>query len=105
MPLMITENGYSANEEVVDGKVHDQERIEYLSEMVSNMSQAIEDGVELFSYNPWSFIDILSSSQGMDKRYGLVYVDRSNHDLKELKRIKKDSYYWYQNCIHNNGEA
>lgn len=105
LPLMITENGYSAKEEVKDGHVHDDERIEYLSDMITNMSLAIEDGVELFSYNPWSFIDILSSSQGMDKRYGLVFVDRTNHDSKNLQRIKKDSFYWYQQCIQNNGNA
>lgn len=67
------------------------------------MSLAIDDGVELFSFNPWSFIDLLSSSQGMDKRYGMVYVDRTNDDLKELKRIKKDSFYYYKDVISKNG--
>lgn len=104
MPIMITENGYSDTEQLENGYIHDQERIEYLTEMVENMSLAIEDGVELFAYNPWSFIDVLSSSQGMDKRYGFVYIDRTNDDLKELKRIKKDSFYWYQSCIKQNGK-
>lgn len=105
LPIMITENGYSAKEELVDGQVHDSERIEYLDEMVKNMGLAINDGVELFSYNPWSFMDILSSSQGMDKRYGLIYIDRTNDDLKELRRVKKDSFYWYQQCIQKNANA
>lgn len=105
LPIMITENGWSANETLgEDGCVHDQMRIEYFKEMVEAMSLAIDDGVELFSFNPWSFIDILSASQGMDKRYGMVFVDRSNNDLKELKRYKKDSFYWYQNVIKHNGE-
>ena len=105
LPIMITENGWSANETLgEDGCVHDQMRIEYFKEMVEAMSLAIDDGVELFSFNPWSFIDILSASQGMDKRYGMVFVDRSNDDLKELKRYKKDSFYWYQNVIKHNGE-
>lgn len=103
MPLMITENGFSLKEKVIDGEVHDNERIEYLKEMVKNMELAIADGVELFSYNPWSFTDILSSSQGMNKRYGLVFVDRTENDLRELKRIKKDSFYWYKDCINDNG--
>ena len=38
-------------------------------------------------------MDLLSSHQGFKKRYGLVYVDRTDDDLKELKRIKKDSFY------------
>ncbi|MBP3870600.1 MAG: glycoside hydrolase family 1 protein [Faecalicoccus sp.] len=105
MPLLITENGWSANEALgEDGKIHDDYRIHYLSEMVKNMSDAIDDGVELFGYTPWSFFDVLSASQGMDKRYGMVFVDRTNDDLKEMKRIPKDSYYWYKNCIEKNGD-
>ena len=100
LPIMITENGWSARETLTeDGRVHDQERIHYFEEMVKAMSDAIDDGVELFSFNPWSFIDLLSSSQGMDKRYGMVFVDRTNDDLKELKRYKKDSFYYYQQVI------
>ena len=104
LPVMITENGWSANEKLgTDGKIHDDLRIAYFKEMVEQMSLAIDDGVELFSFNPWSFIDLLSSSQGMDKRYGMVYVDRTNDDLKELKRIKKDSFYYYKDVISKNG--
>lgn len=104
LPVMITENGWSANEKLgTDGKIHDDMRIAYFKEMVEQMSLAIDDGVELFSFNPWSFIDLLSSSQGMDKRYGMVYVDRTNDDLKELKRIKKDSFYYYKDVISKNG--
>ena len=105
LPIMITENGWSARETLTDDfKVHDDMRIAYFKEMVEQMSLAIDDGVELFSFNPWSFIDVLSSSQGMDKRYGMVYVDRTNDDLKELKRYKKDSFYFYQDVIRKNGD-
>ncbi len=103
LPLMITENGVSLSETLEDGCVHDAERIEYLKEMVNNMELAVEDGVELLGYNPWSFIDLNSSSQGVNKRYGLVYVDRTNEDARELKRYRKDSFYWYQECIRRNG--
>ena len=103
LPIIITENGWSANETVgEDGCIHDQERIHYLEENIQGMSDAINDGVELIGYTPWSFIDLLSASQGMDKRYGLVFVDRTNDDLKELKRIPKDSFYYYQKIIKEN---
>lgn len=49
-------------------------------------------------------MDILSSHQGFKKRYGFIYIDRDDHDVKELKRINKDSYYWYQKVIASNGE-
>lgn len=64
---------------------------------------AIQDGVELFGYCPWSVMDILSSHQGFKKRYGFIYVNRADHDLKDLRRIPKDSFYWYQNVIQNHG--
>ena len=104
VPVMITECGWSQKEQLEDGKVHDELRIKYLKEHIYQMYLAIEDGVNVIAFNPWSFIDILSSSDGMEKRYGLVYVDRDDFDEKSMKRYKKDSYYWYKNVIATNGE-
>ena len=39
------------------------------------------------------------------KRQGLIYVDRTDDDVKELKRYPKDSYYWYQKVIATNGAS
>ncbi len=50
-------------------------------------------------------IDILSSHAQMKKRYGFVYVNRDNDDLKDMKRIKKKSFEWYKNVISSNGEV
>lgn len=41
----------------------------------------------------------------MKKRYGFVYVNRDNDDLKDMKRIKKKSFEWYKNVISSNGEV
>ncbi|CAI3546672.1 hypothetical protein CNEO3_230056 [Clostridium neonatale] len=41
----------------------------------------------------------------MEKRYGLVYVDRDDFDEKSMKRYKKDSYYYYQDVIKTNGST
>lgn len=68
------------------------------------IADAIEDGVEMMGYSPWSIVDLLSSHQGFRKRYGLVYIYREDMDLKDLRRIKKDSFYWYKEVIASNGE-
>ena len=102
-PLMITENGIGAFDELENGTVHDNYRIDYIKEHLKAIKNAIDFGVEVISYNPWSFIDVLSTSNGYKKRYGFVYIDRTDQDLKELNRIKKDSYYWYQKVISTNG--
>lgn len=50
-------------------------------------------------------MDLLSSHQGFRKRYGFIYVNRTDSDLKDLARIRKDSFYWYQKVIKTNGEC
>lgn len=104
LPLMITENGMGTADEIAeDGKIHDTYRIEYLKSHIQEMRRAVTDGVPVIAYNTWTFIDVVSSSNGFTKRYGLVYVDRDELNEKELKRIRKDSYYYYQNVIKQNG--
>lgn len=103
LPIMITENGFGYKDVLEDGKINDDYRIDYLKSHIEQIRLAINDGVNVFSYNLWSFIDVLSSSDGINKRYGLVYIDREDFDEKELKRIPKKSFYWYGELIKNNG--
>jgi len=104
LPLMITENGIGTHDELTgDGHVHDTYRIEYLRGHLSEMKKAIAEGVEVISYNCWTFIDVVSSGNGFDKRYGLIYIDRTEQDPKALRRIRKDSFYFYQGVISANG--
>lgn len=104
LPVIITENGLGQEDVLTaDGKVHDDYRIEYLNAHIKQVGLAIEDGVEFLGYSPWSAIDLISTHEGFRKRYGFVYVNRDDFDLKDLKRYKKDSFYWYQNVIKQNG--
>lgn len=104
-PIMVTENGLGAIDEVVDGKIHDDYRIAYLRDHVKAMSDAINDGVDLIAYTMWGCIDLISMSTGeMKKRYGFIYVDLDNKGQGSNKRLKKDSFYWYKDVIRTNGE-
>lgn len=103
-PLMITENGLGAYDTLTDdSKVHDDYRIDYLSRHIAAMKRAIDAGVEMIAYCPWSAVDLLSTSNGVKKRYGFIYVDRTDDDPKQCARLRKDSFYWYQNVIRTNG--
>jgi 6-phospho-beta-glucosidase len=103
-PLMITENGLGAYDTLTeDGKVHDDYRINYLRKHIEGVKKAIDYGVEVIAYTPWSALDLLSTSNGYKKRYGLIYVNRTDEDPKECKRIRKDSFYWYKKVIKSNG--
>ena len=39
----------------------------------------------------------------MSKRYGFIYVDQDDEGNGTLKRLKKESFGWYQKVIASNG--
>ena len=105
LPLIVTENGLGAYDKLTeDGKIHDPYRIEYLRKHIEQIQLAISDGVEVMGYCPWSAIDLISTHEGMVKRYGFIYVNRDEFDLKDLARYRKDSFFWYKKVIETNGE-
>ena len=104
LPILITENGIGARDALEDdGTVHDAYRVDYLRRHFEQARLAFSDGVDLIGYCPWAFMDLVSTHQGYQKRYGFVYIDREEKDLKTLRRVKKDSFAWYQNVIAPNG--
>lgn len=105
LPLMISENGFGAVDKIVDGTVHDPDRISYLRQHIAALIAAVEeDGVDCFAYLVWSPIDMISAGTSeMKKRYGFVYVDFDDTGAGSGARIKKDSFAWYQKVIASNG--
>ena len=106
-PLFIVENGLGAVDKVEeDGTIHDPYRISYMREHIKAMLAAVnEDGIPLMGYTCWGCIDLVSASTGeMKKRYGMIYVDKQDDGTGDLKRIRKDSFYWYKKVIETGGE-
>lgn len=104
LPIIITENGIGAPDELTeDGAVHDDYRIDFIQAHLEQIQWALSDGVEVFGYCPWAAMDVVSTHQGYAKRYGFIYVNRGEFDLKDMSRVKKDSFYWYQRVISTNG--
>ncbi len=107
LPLFIVENGFGAIDTVEENEeIHDDYRIDYLAKHIEEMKQAVNyDGVELMGYTPWGIIDLVSFTTGeMKKRYGMIYVDRDNEGNGTMKRLRKDSYFWYKDVINSCGE-
>ncbi|WP_373236832.1 6-phospho-beta-glucosidase [Hungatella hathewayi] len=107
-PLFIVENGLGAIDMMTeDEKVHDEYRISYLRDHINAMKDAMnKDGVDIIGYTSWGCIDLVSASNGMmQKRYGFIYVDINDDGSGTGKRIKKDSFYWYQKVIGSNGSV
>ena len=105
LPVMIVENGLGAKDVLTeDGRIHDSYRADYLRRHIEQMREAVADGVDLMGYTPWGWIDVVSASTGeMAKRYGFVYVSKYDDSTGDLKRIRKDSFYWYKKVIATNG--
>lgn len=105
IPLFVCENGLGAKDEVVNEKIHDDYRVNYMKEHILAMKKAIQNGVDLFGYTMWGPIDIVSNGTGqMSKRYGIIYVDIDDYGKGTGKRIKKDSFDWYKKVIASNGK-
>lgn len=104
LPIIISENGLGEPEKLEDdGTVDDSPRIDYLREHIKQLQLALTDGVDVFGYCPWAALDLVSTHQGYRKRYGFIYVNREETDLKDMKRIPKKSFYWYRELIRSNG--
>ena len=100
LPLMITENGMAGHDWVaLDGKVHDPDRIDYLTRYLRSCKRAVEEGLPLIGYMHWSIMDNFEWARGYDQRFGLIHVDYGTQ-----KRTLKDSAYWYATVIAENGE-
>lgn len=102
LPMIVTENGLAYSDILKDGKVDDPYRIDYLDQHIQQVERLVEEGYPVIGYSLWSFLDLVSSHQGFKKRYGLVYVDRTDTEVKECARIPKSSFYWYQDKIKKN---
>ncbi|MBZ4645305.1 MAG: beta-galactosidase [Clostridia bacterium] len=97
--IMVTENGAAFNDIVNrEGKVEDDNRLDFLYKHFIQAYRAIQDGVNLTGYYVWSFMDNFEWAEGYAKRFGITYVD-----YKTQKRIIKKSGHWYKEVIKNNG--
>ena len=85
--------------EMLDGKVHDPQRIDFMIRHLRGLRRAADEGVEILGYQYWSIMDNFEWSFGYSRRFGLLYVDYPTG-----KRILKDSAYFYKEVIATNGE-
>ncbi len=103
LPIMVVENGFGMRDILENETVIDDTRIDYMKDHLEQIALAINEGVDCRGYLMWGPIDILSSQGEMSKRYGTIYVNRDDKDLKDMKRYKKKSFYWYKKVIETNG--
>lgn len=94
--LYITENGAAMPDQLVDGKIHDADRIAYFQSHLLAVDKALEAGVNIKGYFAWSLLDNFEWALGYSKRFGLIYVDYPTQ-----RRIWKDSAYAFQSMLES----
>jgi beta-glucosidase len=94
-PMVITENGAALADTVADdGSINDAMRVQYLTDHIQAMADAVGEGVDVRGYFVWSLMDNFEWAFGYSKRFGLIHVD-----YQTLQRRWKDSARWYRDLL------
>lgn len=96
-PIYIAENGAAYEDELIDGQVDDQERLEYFQSHLEACLRFTEEGGNLAGYYAWSFMDNFEWAFGYARRFGIVYVDYETQE-----RIVKKSGHWFKSIVESN---
>lgn len=99
----ISENGMGVEGEErfrdENGMIQDEYRIEFISEHLTWIHKAMEEGSNVLGYHMWTFMDNWSWSNAYKNRYGFVSVNLD----KDAERTIKKSGYWIKEVAQNNG--
>ncbi len=98
--IIISENGAAFKDIFSNKSINDVERIDYLSENISEMLKSKKYSEKLIGYFVWSLLDNFEWAEGFRPRFGLVHVD-----FKTQKRTLKSSALWYKNFIQSYQEV
>jgi len=82
LPVVVTESGIATE--------NDEERITYLSEVISGVGRCLDDGIDVSGYFVWSLLDNFEWADGYRPKLGLVAVDRQT-----FARRPKPSARWF----------
>jgi beta-glucosidase len=93
-PLYVKENGGAFKDDVVDGLVHDRDRVAYIAAHIAAVGDAMAQGVNMAGYMVWSLLDNFEWASGYEKRFGIVHVDYATQ-----RRTMKDSARWYRDFL------
>ncbi len=99
-PLYVTENGGAFKDALVDGRIHDRQRIDYIARHIAAVGEAMRQGVRMQGYMVWSLLDNFEWASGYEKRFGIVHVDYATQ-----RRTLKDSALWYRDFLQQQKAA
>ncbi|KAL0720531.1 hypothetical protein Bca4012_035130 [Brassica carinata] len=96
--IYITENGRDESntpEKFPKNPLNDNDRIDYYTQHLEMLKDAISIGAQVKGFFVWSLLDNFEWSTGYTVRFGLVYVDFNDG----CKRTWKKSAYWFKKFL------
>lgn len=97
-PIYITETGYADYDNgttPLERALNDSKRVEYHSDHLSSLLEAIREGADVRGYLVWSFLDNFEWTSGYNYRFGLYYV----HYEDNLRRYPRASAHWFKHIL------
>jgi beta-glucosidase len=95
--ILVTENGAAFPDTVLNGKVYDLRRKDYLESHMRQLLKAKNEGARVNGYFVWSLTDNFEWAEGYHTRFGLIYVD-----FETQERIVKHSGEWFAEFLQPN---
>lgn len=90
-PILVTENGIGTQSE--------QKKIRYFREHISQLRRAMNDGVDVIGYFPWTLIDNYEWAEGYGANFGLTHVNPRTMEL-----LIEPSGDWFSKFVEANPE-
>ena len=87
--IFITENGIATD--------NDNERIEFVSDVLSDVHEYLSKNGKVMGYLYWSILDNFEWDLGYKMNFGLIEIDKDN-----FSRKPHESAYWYGNISKTN---
>ncbi|MHA7944463.1 glycoside hydrolase family 1 protein [Formosa sp. 3Alg 14/1] len=92
--IYITESGVCFEDELIEGKVNDKNRINYFKKTFKYTLKAIENNIPVKGYFIWTLVDNFEWAEGTKPRFGIIYTD-----FKTQKRTVKKSGLWLKRFL------
>jgi beta-glucosidase len=95
--IIVSEGGAAFRDEVVNGSIDDQDRVEYYQQYLLGALRAKKEGVNIKGYFAWTLTDNFEWAEGYKTRFGLIHVD-----FETQLRTIKSSGYWFRDWLSSN---
>jgi beta-glucosidase len=95
--IIVSEGGAAFRDEVVNGSIDDQDRVNYYQQYLLGALRAKKEGVNIKGYFAWTLTDNFEWAEGYKTRFGLIHVD-----FETQLRTIKSSGYWFRDWLSSN---